>query len=417
MTSEPTDPDLPTSPTWGERTRAVHAGEAVDPRTRASSPNLVMSSTFAPDAITGFSAYGHGHGQSDGDYSGYTYARVANPTVDQLATKVAALENAEAALCFASGMAASHALLAGRLSQGDHLIISDINYVGTAELVRDSLPRWGIKVCPVDTSDLAAIEAAINPATRMIWLETPANPIMRLSDIAAISALARRHGVRDVVVDSTFATPVATRPLEFGVDFVVHSLTKYIGGHGDAMGGAVIGRKSDLDALNLEAMVHYGGVLSPFNAWLILRGAATLPLRMRAHQESALQVAGFLENHPQVDRVFYPGLASHPQHALACRQMRNFSGMLTFRSKLPGAALAQRMIERLAVVHYAVSLGHHRSLIYWIETDALMASSFRLGEDAERRYRDYAGDGVFRLSVGIEDADDICADLDQALSI
>ncbi len=397
-------------PGWGERTRAVHAGEGVDPRTRASSPNLVMSSTFAPDAMTGFSAFGHG------GYGGYTYARVANPTVDQLAAKVAALEHAEAALCFASGMAASHALLAGRLSHGDHLVISDTNYVGTAELVRDSLPRWGVAVSPVDTSDLAAVEAAIEPATRMVWLETPANPIMRLSDVAAVGELAKRRGVRDLVVDSTFASPAATRPLELGADFVVHSLTKYIGGHGDAMGGAVVGRQADLEALNLEAMVHYGGVLSPFNAWLILRGAATFPLRMRAHQETALQVAAFLEGHPQVASVCYPGLPSHPQHDLARRQMRNFSGMLTFATRAPGAAVAQRMIERLAVVHYAVSLGHHRSLVYWIDTDAVMASTFRLNADAERRYRAFAGDGVFRLSVGIEDADDVCADLDRALS-
>ncbi len=394
---------------WGERTRAVHAGEGVDPVTRASSPNLVMSSTFAPDRVAGFSA----HNRSD--YEGYTYARVGNPTVAQLADKLAALERAPAALCFASGMAASHALLAGRLGQGDRLLISDTNYVGTAELVRDSLPRWGIEVVAVDTSELAQVADAIDARTRMLWLETPANPIMRLSDIAALAELAHARGVRDVVVDSTFASPAATRPLELGADFVVHSLTKYLGGHGDAMGGAVLGRAEDLEALNLEAMVHYGGVLSPFNAWLILRGAAPFPLRMRAHEETALALARHLEGHRAVRRVLYPGLPSHPQHALARRQMRNFSGMLTFQTHEPGERIAARMIERLRLIHYAVSLGHHRSLVCWIPTAMVMASTFRLSGEAERRYREFAGEGVFRLSVGIEDATDLCADLDAVL--
>ena len=171
----------------------------------------------------------------------------------------------------------------------------------------------------------------------------------------------------------------------------------------------------DLDALNLEAMVHYGGVLSPFNAWLILRGAATLPLRMKAHEETALAVARYLEEQDAISHVFYPGLPSHPQHDLARRQMRNFSGMLTFRTRDDGRAVAERMIDRLRVIHYAVSLGHHRSLIYWIPTEMLMQSTFRLGPDAEARYRDFAGDGVFRFSVGIEDADDLCADLERVL--
>jgi cystathionine beta-lyase/cystathionine gamma-synthase len=311
-------------------------------------------------------------------------------------------------------MAASSALLLGRLSQGDHLVISDTNYVGTAELVRDSLPRFGIEVTPVDMSDLDMVERSIRPNTRMMWIETPANPIMRLADIAALARLARAKGVRDVAVDSTFASPIGTRPLELGADFVVHSLTKYIGGHGDAMGGCVLGRKADLEALNLEATVHYGGVLSPFNAWLILRGAATLPIRMRAHEETALAVARFLEGHKNVTRVFYPGLASHPQHELARRQMKNFSGMMTFRVA-DGAALAKRMVEKLEVIHYAVSLGHHRSLVYWIPTDALMRSTFRHEGELLKRYRDFAGDGVFRFSIGLEDAEDLCADLDEVL--
>jgi cystathionine beta-lyase/cystathionine gamma-synthase len=394
---------------WGDRTRAIHAGEAIDPATRASSPNLVMSATFARDHVGGFSALN----RTEND--GFSYARVSNPTVSQLAEKLAALEHAEAALCFASGMAASHALLAGRLSAGDHLVISDTNYVGTAELVRDSLPRWGIGISPVDTSDPDQVAGAIRPETKMLMLETPANPIMRLSDIRTLAALAHAKGVEDVVVDSTFASPMATRPLELGADFVVHSLTKYIGGHGDAMGGAVLGRTADLDSLNLEAMVHYGGVLSPFNAWLILRGAATFPLRMRAHEENALKIARFLESHGAVTRVFYPGLPSHPQHDLAKQQMRNYSGMLTFQTREDGRAVAERMIDRLEVIHYAVSLGHHRSLIYWIPTDMLMQSTFRLAPDAEARYRAFAGDGVFRFSVGLEDGDDLRADLERVL--
>jgi methionine-gamma-lyase len=224
----------------------------------------------------------------------------------------------------------------------------------------------------------------------------------------------RDRGIRDVVVDSTFASPISTRPLELGADFVVHSLTKYIGGHGDAMGGAVLGRKADLDVLNLEATVHYGGVLSPFNAWLILRGAATLPIRMRAHEETALAVARFLESHARVKRVFYPGLASHTQHDLAKRQMANFSGMMTFLVE-DGPALAQGMVKNLKIIHYAVSLGHHRSLVYYIPTADLMRSTFRHEGEMLRRYRDFAGDGLFRFSIGLEDAVDICADLDAVL--
>jgi methionine-gamma-lyase len=398
----------PPSNAWGVKTRAIHAGEHVDPVTRASSPNLVMSATFAPEEVAGFSA------RSNGDYEGFLYARVSNPTVKQLEEKLAALEGAEACQCFASGMAASMGLIVGRLGMGDHLIISEANYVGTAELVRDSLPRLGLEVSPVDTSDPAAVAAAIRPNTKMLWIETPANPIMRLSDISALSQLARARGIRDVVVDSTFATPIATRPLELGADFVLHSLTKYIGGHGDALGGAVLGRKADIAALNLESVVHYGGVLSPFNAWLILRGAATLPIRMKAHAETAHEVAQFLERHLRVTRVLYPGLPSHPQHDLAKRQMGNFSGMMTF-TVADGPAVAKRMVEHLQVVHYAVSLGHHRSLVYWIPTIEIMRSSFRLEGEALARYREFAGDGVFRFSVGIEDAADICADLDQVL--
>jgi canavanine-gamma-lyase len=388
-----------------ESTVAVHGGEFVDPTTRASSPNLVMSATFAPTDVTGFSA------RDEKDYGGFVYGRVASPTVRQLEQKLAALEGAEAALAYASGVAASHALIAGRLSKGNHLIMPDSNYVGVAELTRDTLPRFGIETSFVDTTNAKAVAAEIRPNTRMLWLETPSNPTMQISDIKILAALAHEKGVRDVVVDSTYATPIATKPLSLGADFVIHSLTKYIGGHGDAMGGAVLGRKADLDALNLEATVHFGGVLSPFNAWLIMRGAATLPLRMKAHQEAAMKLATRLEGHPAIKRVFYPGLASHPQRALAKAQMKNFSGMMTFQTHEAGMEVARRMVKQLDVIHYAVSLGHLRSLIYWIGTDDIEQSTFRHGPDAAARFRDYMGDGVFRLSVGIEDGDDLWADL------
>lgn len=394
---------------WHTETAAVHAGEYVDPATRASSPNLVMSVTFAPEAVTGFSA------RDEQGYDGFVYGRVGSPTVAQLEAKLAALEGAEAALCFGSGVAAAHALICGRLGRGDHLIVPDANYVGIAELARDTLPRFGIEVSYVDTSRPDEVAAAIRPTTRMLWLETPANPTMKLCDIAALARLAHERGVRDVAVDSTYATPIATQPLALGADFVVHSLTKYIGGHGDAMGGAVIGRKAELAALNLEATVHFGAVLSPFNAWLILRGAATLPIRMRAHEEAAMKVAQFLEGHPAVSRVFYPGLASHPQHELAKRQMKNFSGMMTFQTRRPGPEIAARMVKELEIIHYAVSLGHHRSLVYWIGTNDIQASTFRHDDEQLRRYRDYAGDGVFRLSVGIENPEDLIADLARVL--
>jgi methionine-gamma-lyase len=390
-------------------TLAVHAGEFVDPATRASSPNLVMSVTFAPKELTGFSA------RDEKDYAGFTYARVGSPTVKQLEDKIAVLEGGEAALCFGSGVAAAHALIAGRLSSGDRLLMPESNYVGIAELARDTLPRFGIETGYVDMTDLAAVAAAIKPNTKMIWLESPSNPAMIVSDIRALATLAHEKGVRDVVADSTYATPISTQPLSLGADFVMHSLTKYIGGHGDAMGGAIVGRKKDLAALNIESTVHFGGIMSPFNAWLILRGAATLPLRMRAHEEAALYLAQKLEAHPAIKRVLYPGLASHPQHAIAKAQMKNFSGILTFQTHEKGEAVARRMIEQLEIIHYAVSLGHHRSLICWIGTDDIEASTFRHGAEAAQRYRSYTGDGVFRLSLGIEDGADLWADLIRCL--
>lgn len=392
----------------GLRTRSVHAGEQPDPVTGASAPNIVMSSTFVSEEAASFSA----HDQAED--AAFLYTRWGNPTVQQLERKLCALENAQACMCFGSGMAAASGILFSLLSQGDHLIVSDTNYAGVAELVRDTLPRLGIEVSLVDATETANVTAALKDNTRLVLLETPANPTIGLCDIAAIASAVHSAGDVEVVVDSTFATPVATRPLDLGADYVFHSLTKYIGGHGDAMGGAVLGSVEAIAGLRLEAGIHYGGVLSPFNAWLIMRGCATLPIRMRAHEENALAVATFLENHPRVSRVMYPGLASHPQHDLARRQMENFSAMLTFQVE-DGPELAARMIGDLDVFHYAVSLGHHRSLIFWMSTDDLMNSSFRLDGAQLEKFRSFAGDGIFRVSVGLEDSADLCADLQAVL--
>ncbi len=397
----------------GIATTAVHAGEQPDPQTGASAPNIVMSSTFVTDGVQGFSAH------DLGPDSPYIYSRWNNPTVAQLESKLAALEEGEAAACFASGMAATAAIFFTELGAGDHVIVTDVCYAGVAELVRDTLPRLGIDVSLVDMSDATAIARAMRDTTRLIYTETPANPVLRLSDLAQIIAIARADKTRHVkvAVDSTFATPIATQPLAMGADYVMHSLTKYICGHGDALGGAVIGSFADIQRLRTEAGVHYGGVLSPFNAWMILRGAATLPLRMGAHAASAQKIAEWAEAHPKITRVLYPGLASHPQHDLARRQMRNMGGMISFQvgDRQAGDALAAHMAGNLRVIHYAVSLGHHRSLIVWMPSDDLMKSSFTLQGAALKAYRALAGDGVFRLSVGLEDSDDLIADLEQVL--
>jgi methionine-gamma-lyase len=391
----------------GISTKAIHAGEDRRSSTGASAPDLVMSSSFLIDEEVSFSAT-----NLDTD-SPYIYTRWSNPTTAQLEEKHAALEQAEACIALASGMAATTAVLLQFLSSGDHLVISSTNYPGTAEFARQTLPRFGISVTPVDTREPEYIQNAIRNETKMIWLETPSNPLLRLADIAAAADLAKQQGAL-LVVDSTFATPIATRPLELGADLVVHSLTKYIGGHGDAMGGSICGSQELISALRGEALTHYGGVISPFNAWLIMRGMATLPMRMRAHEENAFAVVEFLQNHPRVEVVIFPGLKSHPQHALAKRQMDNFSGMVAFRVA-DAKQVAERMMSDLEVIHYAVSLGHHRSLIYLMQTEDLIGSSYRLDGEELASYRATAGEGLFRLSVGLEDARDLCEDLGRVL--
>lgn len=393
---------------WLERTKVVHAGELPDAVTGASAPNLVMSSTFVVEANLPFSA------EDISEDMPHIYTRWSNPTVAQLESKLCALDNAEACLCFASGMAAVTGLFTELLSQGDHLLLSDVTYAGVREFSNDILPKFGVEVTTVTMSDLAAVEAALQPNTKLVWIETPCNPLMRLTDIEAVASLV--HGVGAVLgVDSTFASPIATKPLDLGADYVMHSLTKYIGGHGDAMGGAILSNKQAIADLRKSVGIHSGAVLSPFNAWLIMRGAATLSLRMKAHEENALKVASFLEVQPKVSQVCYPGLPSHPQHDLAKKQMRNYSGMLTFQVA-DGVAMAEQLSKKLSVFHYAVSLGHHRSLIYYMATDELQASSYKLTKEQLESYRAFAGEGLFRVSVGIEDAQDLCDDLAQALA-
>jgi methionine-gamma-lyase len=391
----------------GEQTKAVHAGEFPDPITKASAPNLVMSTTFVVDADTGFSV----EGMDEND--AWIYTRWGNPTIRQLEEKLAVLEDSETAIAFASGMGAIVALLFHLLKAGGHAIISDVAYAALSEITNEMIPELGIEITKVDTSDIKAVSEAIKPNTKLIYVETPCNPILRLTDIVALSAIAHHAGAK-LAVDSTFATPIATKPLQLGADFVVHSLTKYLGGHGDALGGVLLGNKSDLVSLRKKTSIRLGGTISPFNAWLILRGLATLPIRMRVHQENALKIASYLEQHPKVSKVIYPGLASHPQYELARRQMKNFSGIITFQVKNKDEV--KQIIKKLQIIHYAVSLGHHRSLLFYLNSNDLLETSFKFTTPQQYdSWNTFAGEGIFRLSVGLENAEDLIADLEQAL--
>jgi cystathionine gamma-synthase len=392
-----------------DATLTLHAGAG--PREvglPASSPPVMATSFFTrPDAV-GFSA------NDLNEAAPHFYTRWSNPTLELLETRLAALETGEAALSFASGMAAISALFLDRLGSGDHLVLSNVCYAGVAELAHDILPKHGIAVTAVDTSNLEAVAAAMRPNTKLVHIETPANPILRLSDIAAIGEIAHAGGA-ELSVDATISTPLGTKPLALGADYVVHSLTKYIGGHGDTLGGAVIGRQEQIAALRRGGLIHLGGSLSPFAAWLILRGMETLAPRMMMHEANARRIEAFLADHPKVRSVLWPGSPRHPQHDLAARQMRNFSGLLAFTAKEEGRALACQLAERLRVVSYAVSLGKTKSLLFYIPTEDILRSSFHLEGEEARSYRDWAADGVFRFSIGLEDPEDIIADLVQAL--
>lgn len=391
-------------------TLALDAGLMIDPVTGAIQPNISMSvNNLVVPGEGAFSAAGLG----DITQEPFTYARWLNPTVRSLETRMAALEGAEDALAFSTGVAALAGIFLTVLKQGDHLVISDVTYAGAAELARNILPDFGIEVTPVNLSVPGALEAAMRPNTRLVHCESPCNPILRLTDLAEVARIAHARGAL-VSVDSTLATPVATRPLTLGVDLVMHSLTKFINGHGDALGGIVAGRRELVSRLRGRAGVYLGAAMPAMNAWLILRGIDTLFPRMRQIADSAQRVAAFLETHPGVTRVIYPGLASHPQHDLATRQMDLPGGMIFFQTK-ETAAMARQLAARLRVMHYAFSLGHQRSIIVLLETDHMMQGSYGLEPDQLADYRAYAGDGGFRLSIGLEAPDDLIRDLDQAL--
>lgn len=344
----------------------------------------------------------------------HAYTRWSNPTVRALEERLAALEGTEGALVTATGMAAVSALAFTLLSAGDHLVASEVCYAGSVELFGLHLPRFGIEVTLVDTSDADEVAAAIRPNTKLVYVETPANPILRIADIAALAEVSHSRSI-PLAVDSTWAGPALQRPAALGADYVIHSLTKYLNGHGDALGGAICGRATQIHKIRQDALVHLGGAASPFNAWLILRGLATLPLRMVRHSESALEIAQFLQDHPAVERVFYPGLPSHPHHGLAARQMSAGGGMITFQLKR-GLGAAITLAERIKLWSYATSLGHAHSLLFYYPTDLYVDAAPYLAPEQKTRIRQWTGDGIVRASVGLESPADLIADLDQALT-
>ncbi|MFN2225191.1 MAG: trans-sulfuration enzyme family protein [Anaerolineae bacterium] len=404
-------------------TLALHAGEEPDPQTGALRLPLHMASSFR---LPGFGRRLFDALFMQSERPPHAYSRWSNPTLRALEERLVALEGLDAplkngtpaALVTASGMAAVSALLLTLLSAGDHVVASEVCYAGSVELFGQHLPRLGIGVSLVDTSDLDQVRAALRPETRLVYAETPANPILRIADVAALAELA--HGARVLLaVDSTFAGPTIQRPLALGADYVVHSLTKYLNGHGDALGGALVGPRAGIRRIRQEMLVHLGGALSPFNAWLIQRGLVTLPLRMARHSENALQVARFLEGHPRVRRVIYPGLESHPHHDLARRQMSvagapAYGGMLTFQLK-GGLGAAITLAEKIQVFQYATSLGHAHSLLFYYPTDLYVDAVDYLEPAQKQRIREWMGEGIVRASIGLEDAGDLIADLDQAL--
>lgn len=394
----------------GFATVAVHGGVDVDPVTGAIGPHIATSTNFAAEYGTiGFSAAGTIESEVP-----FAYAREGHPNSAQLERRLALLDGAGDCVVFATGIAAITGLILHALDPGDHLVVSDVSYAGTAEFTRGFLRRKGIEVTTADMSDLDDVKAALRPNTKLVHAETPCNPVLKLVDIRALADLVHAAGAQ-LAVDGTFATPAVTRPLDHGADYGVYSLTKYMGGHGDALGGSVVSRH-DLTPLRNEVGVHLGATLSAFNCWLIMRGLETLPIRMEAYARSATRVARFLEAHPRVTRVRYPGLPSHPQYELAQRQMVTPSGMIAFHvedAKRFGAGLR----ESLRVFSFAASLGLSRSLILECDSADLQRTTFQLDDEHLRRYRAFAGDAFFRLTIGLEDADDLIADLDRALSV
>jgi len=374
-------------------TKAIHIGSEPDPATGAVSVPIYQTSTYAQEGL--------------GKHKGYEYARTQNPTRFALERCLAALEGGTAAFAFASGMAAINALVEAFLHAGDHVIVSENVYGGTFRLFERIWRKYGVAFSYVDTREVARVEQALRPETRLIFLETPTNPLMILADIRAISELARPRGVR-VVVDNTFMSPYFQRPLELGADVVVHSTTKYLNGHSDSVGGALVVREAE-DAERIKFVQNAAGaIISPLDAWLVLRGIKTLPLRMRQHDENGRAVARFLAEHPRVERVYYPGLPSHPQYELARRQMSGFGGMVAF--DVGSLEKARTVLESVRLCALAESLGGVETLI------SHPATMTHASVPPEERRRLGITDGLIRISVGCEDVEDIIADLDQALA-
>lgn len=375
-------------------TRAIHVGQAPDPATGATIVPIYQTSTYTQEA--------------PGLHKGYEYSRTGNPTRTALEECVAALEGAEHGLAFASGLAATTAVMS-LLSPGDHVVAGDDLYGGSYRLFDKVLQKSnGLDFTFVDTTDPGSVEEVLRPETKMLWIETPTNPMLTLSDIALLSKMAHERGAI-VAVDNTFASPYFQQPLSLGADIVVHSTTKYMGGHSDVVGGTAVTSDGDLH----ERMAFYqnaaGGVPGPFDSWIVLRGLKTLAVRMRQHEVNALAVAKFLQDHPQVETVNYPGLPTHPQHDLAKKQMGGFSGMVSFTLR-GGAEAAYAAVQKTQVFHFAESLGGVESLI---THPATMTHAAIPKEQREARG---VTDGLLRLSVGIEDAEDLVADLDQAIA-
>jgi cystathionine beta-lyase/cystathionine gamma-synthase len=372
-------------------TICIHAGQEPDPSTGAIITPIYQTSTYVQEAV--------------GRHKGFEYARTQNPTRLALEKNIAAIEGGKAAYAFASGMAAIDTVTT-LLEAGDHIVVTDNTYGGTYRLFEQVLRRYQLAFTYVDTSCLDEVERAIRPETKMLFIETPTNPVMRLTDLSAISELARKHRIK-VVVDNTFASPVVQRPIEYGADLVVHSTTKYLNGHSDSVGGIVVA-VGDEDIENLKFLQNAAGaILSPFDSWLILRGTKTLALRMAQHNANGQALADYLVGHPKVKAVLYPGLASHPQHALAKRQMKGFGGMLTF--DVGSAEAAFDVCKRVRLMALAESLGGVETLI------SHPATMTHASVPPERRAKIGLTDGLVRISAGIEDPADLIEDLEQAL--
>ncbi|MBI3537390.1 MAG: aminotransferase class I/II-fold pyridoxal phosphate-dependent enzyme [Chloroflexi bacterium] len=385
----------------GIHTLAIHAGEAPDPTTGALVPPLHLANTFflgsAEDGAAIFA----------GEKDGFVYSRWGNPTVALLEKRIAALEHAPAALATASGMAAISTAILNIVRAGDHVIAAQAIYPGTYHLFANELRALGIETTFVDATDPQNIARAILPNTKLIYLESPGNPILTLCDLSAIAVIAREAKIISIT-DNTFATPINQQPLDFGIDVVVHSATKYFGGHGDAVGGVIVGSREFIKQCANEPLRFFGGILSPFNAYLILRGIQTLPLRMERHNANARAIAQFLQTHRAVEWVAYPGLPSHPQYALAQKQMRGFGGMVCFELK-GGINSGARLMNAVKLCSLAVSLGDTRTLIVHpaSTTHSVVTRAERIAQGVS--------DGLVRLSVGLEDVEDIIADLERGL--